>query len=183
MSHDVFISYSSHDKTIADAICAALEGQRTRCWVAPRDIMPGRLWAEAILEAIDSSKVMTVVFSHHANGSPQVLREVERAVSKGVVIVPFRIEEVLPTKSMEYFLGSPHWLDAITPPLQRHIEKLVTAVNCLLSHGDLPVQAEPEHLWPASDRIAFQEIHPDDWSGIPKSRLFRFLRSLFEDKS
>lgn len=36
MAHDVFISYSSKDKTAADATCAVLEGCGVRCWMAPR---------------------------------------------------------------------------------------------------------------------------------------------------
>ena len=81
MAHDVFISYSSHDKTTADAVCAALEARSARCWIAPRDIQPGAEWAEAIMDAIAAGKIMVVVFSDHANTSGQVLREVERAVA------------------------------------------------------------------------------------------------------
>ncbi len=36
MSFDVFISYSSIDKTTADAACNALESAGIRCWIAPR---------------------------------------------------------------------------------------------------------------------------------------------------
>jgi hypothetical protein len=32
MSHQVFISYSRHDKTTADAVCHALEARGLRCW-------------------------------------------------------------------------------------------------------------------------------------------------------
>ncbi|HXQ15450.1 MAG TPA: toll/interleukin-1 receptor domain-containing protein [Caulobacteraceae bacterium] len=42
--HDVFISYSSKDKTTADAICALLERDGAKCWIAPRDILPGEAW-------------------------------------------------------------------------------------------------------------------------------------------
>ena len=34
MAHDVFISYSTKDKVIADAICANLENRGIRCWIA-----------------------------------------------------------------------------------------------------------------------------------------------------
>ncbi|MCJ7625258.1 MAG: toll/interleukin-1 receptor domain-containing protein [Anaerolineaceae bacterium] len=44
MSHDIFISYSSKDKIIADAAVAALEKNDIRCWYAPRDISPGAEW-------------------------------------------------------------------------------------------------------------------------------------------
>ena len=69
----------------------------------------------------------------NANHSGQILREVERAVSKGIPIVPVRIEEVLPTKSMEYFLGTIHWLEAMTPPLEQHLRQLVDIVGAILA--------------------------------------------------
>jgi len=76
MAHDVFLSYSSKDKPIADAVCGTLEGKRIRCWIAPRDVLPGIPYGEAI----ESSRVMVLVFSSAANNSPQVMREVERVV-------------------------------------------------------------------------------------------------------
>ena len=50
MAHDVFISYSTKDKPTADAACAALEAKGIRCWIAPRDILPGSDWGEAIID-------------------------------------------------------------------------------------------------------------------------------------
>jgi hypothetical protein len=88
MAHDVFVSYSSKDKPIADAICNGLENDGIRCWMAPRDILPGTNWGESIINAIGASKAMVIVFSANFNSSTQVLREVERAVSKNVIIVP-----------------------------------------------------------------------------------------------
>ena len=148
MDHDVFVSYSSKDKPVADAVCAMLEGRGTRCWIAPRDILPGRDWGEAIVEAIQHSQVMVLVFSKSANASQQVKREVERAVNRGVIIVPFRIEEVQPSKNLEYFLGTPHWLDALTRPLERHLEYLADTVARLMG-GEAPVpRPEPAKVAP-----------------------------------
>jgi TolB-like protein len=132
MAHDVFISHSTKDKTVADAVCAMLEEHKIRCWIAPRDITPGKEWGEAIVDAIGTSRVMILIFSASANGSPQIRREVERAVNKEVVVVPLRIEDVVPTKSLEYFIGSVHWLDALTPPLEKHLDKLVRVVEGVL---------------------------------------------------
>lgn len=133
MAHDIFISYSSKNKKTADAVCAALEENGMRCWIAPRDITPGKEWGEAIVTAISESKIMVLIFSAAANQSQQVLREVERAVNKNVIIVPFRIEDVVPTKSMEYFLYSTHWLDALTPDMEVHIGELVETVSKVAS--------------------------------------------------
>jgi hypothetical protein len=132
MAHDVFISYSSKDKSVADAACAVLEGRGVRCWVAPRDIAAGSDWGESIIDAIAGSRVMVLVFSANANASPQVKREVERAVNKGVTVVPFRIENVPLCKTLEYFVSTPHWMDAYTRPLEQHLGKLADTVLAIV---------------------------------------------------
>jgi hypothetical protein len=42
----VFISYASQDIAVADAIVAALERAGVACWIAPRDVVPGTLYAD-----------------------------------------------------------------------------------------------------------------------------------------
>jgi hypothetical protein len=133
MAHDVFISYSSKDKVVADAVCANLEARRIRCWIAPRDVVPGAPYAEALIDGLNQSRLLVLVFSANSNSSPQVIREVERAVNKGLPIIPLRIEDVIPSKSMEYFVSSSHWLDAMTPPLEKHLNRLSDTVQWLLS--------------------------------------------------
>ncbi len=86
-AYDVFVSYSSKDKTTCDALCATFENKGIRCWIAPRDILPGANWGEAIIRGIEQCQVMVLVFSAHSNESPQVKREVERAVSKGIPVI------------------------------------------------------------------------------------------------
>lgn len=132
MAHDVFISYSTKDKPIADAVCATLEGNGIRCWIAPRDILPGLDWGEAIIDGISESQVMVLVFSSHANSSPQVRREVQRAFEKSITVVPLRVEEVIPHRSLEYYISQIHWLDALTLPLEKHLQGLADAINRLL---------------------------------------------------
>jgi formylglycine-generating enzyme required for sulfatase activity len=132
MSHDVFISYSSADKIVADAACATLEQHKIRCWMAPRDIVAGTSWSASIVNAIHDCKVMVLIFSANANQSDQIKREVERAVTKGVPILPFRIENVVPSADLEYFLSVPHWLDAMHPPLEDHLAALAETVKVLI---------------------------------------------------
>jgi len=138
MSHDAFISYSSRDKATADATCAALEASGVRCWIAPRDITPGIEWGEAIIDGINQSRVLVLIFSANANESPQIRREIERAVGKGIPIIPFRIQDIAPTRSLEYFIGAVHWLDALTPPLETHLRRLVDTVKALLQIDPTP---------------------------------------------
>ncbi len=136
--HDVFISYSSNDKVVADATCASLESRGIRCWIAPRDVLPGSNYPRSIVEAIDGSRVMVLVYSSHSNSSPHVVRELTHAVSKGVIIIPFRIEDIPPSKDMEYLIGIPHWLDAMTPPLERHLVHLADTIRVLLHSAESP---------------------------------------------
>ena len=132
MAHDVFISHSTSDKAVSDAVCAALENGGIRCWVAPRDVQPGRSFAGEITRAIQESKIMVLIFSAHSNNSEQVLREVQLAVSSHLHIIQFRIEDVLLNDDLKYFLSTPHWLDALTPPLENHLRKLEGAIKKLL---------------------------------------------------
>jgi hypothetical protein len=132
MVFDVFISYPHQDKAMADATCARLEEEGIRCWVAPRDIAPSADWATSIVEAIDGCRVMVMIFSGHANRSRQVSREVQQAFDGGKPVIPFRIENVNPEKALRYYMGPVHWLDALTPPVEQHLERLASAVRALL---------------------------------------------------
>jgi len=148
MAYDVFISYSSHDKAVADAACANLESRGIRCWIAPRDVLPGTPYGEAIIDAIHRARVMVLVLSSHANASGHIPKEVERAVSRGLTIVPLRIENVLPARSLDYFIGSVHWLDALTPPLEQHLENLADTILRILPQAE-GVAAAPGRTIPS----------------------------------
>jgi len=139
----VFVSYSSDDKPTADAVCATLENKGIRCWIAPRDILPGVDWGGAIVDAINSSRVMVLVYSAKANDSPQIKREVERAVHRGLSIIPFRIEDVPMSKTLEYFMSMPHWLDALTPPLQNHLDRLADTTRLNLEQAGAVLAPPP----------------------------------------
>ncbi len=139
MPHDVFISYSSQDKTVADATCAALEAQKLRCWIAPRDVLAGTEWANEIVKAINGCRAMVLVFSANANTSPDIGSEVHLAFSRGIPIVSLRIENVVPEGAMEYRLSKTHWLDALTPPIEMRIGELVESVRRLLARDSTKV--------------------------------------------
>jgi len=136
MAHDVFISYSSIDKTAADTVCSILEQNGVSCWMAPRDITPGFDFAEAIIDGINSSKLFILLYSSNSNNSKQVIREVDRAVHTGIPVINLRLEDVPMSKQLEYYLGSVHWLDALAPPLEGHIDKLSEVVKIFLRKDD-----------------------------------------------
>jgi hypothetical protein len=133
MAHDVFISHSAADKPLADTVCAGLETRGLRCWIAPRDIPPGADRDVAVIDAITGARVMVLIFSASANRSRQIKREVERAVARGMSIVPLRTEDVPPGKTLEPLIRARHWMDALSRPLDPHVERLADAVRALLA--------------------------------------------------
>jgi len=91
-SHPVFISYASPDAPVANSIVASLEAKGLECWMAPRDVVPGTLYAEGIVRALDESKVLVLVLSTHAVASAHVGKELERATSKRHPIIALRTD-------------------------------------------------------------------------------------------
>ncbi len=59
-------------------------------------------------------------------------------MSKGIPVIPFRIQDIRPTHSLEYFIGTVHWLDALTPPLEAHLRRLAETVKTLLQIDPTP---------------------------------------------
>ena len=133
--YDAFVSYCSADKAIADAIVAGVESAGIRCWIAPRDVPPSSAWASEIINAIEGCRAMVLVYSVHSNKSQQVIREVERALAKGLAVIPFRIDSTPMSKELEYFLSSIHWLDAMDGATAAKIGELTAKLHALLGTG------------------------------------------------
>jgi hypothetical protein len=138
MIHKVFISYASKDAEVAKAVCKVLEAEDIRCWIAPRDILPGEEYADAIIEALNNCQLFLVILSEESNSSSQVRREVERAVSKNLSILTFRIDNTILSKAMEYYLSNRHWLDASNAVFSRQLHNLSEAVHKLLEQSPAP---------------------------------------------
>ena len=127
MPHHIFISYSSKDRSVADAVCAGLESSGLRCWIAPRDIDFGARFEAEIVNAIKGSSAMVLLFSGHANASDGVLNEVRIAYNqKGMLIIPLRIENVPPSETLEWYLGGTQWQDVVPSELSAHLPRLVS---------------------------------------------------------
>ncbi|MCJ7624913.1 MAG: toll/interleukin-1 receptor domain-containing protein, partial [Anaerolineaceae bacterium] len=164
MSQDIFVSYSSKDKIVADAVVAALEKNDIRCWYAPRDIRPGGDWGESITHAIDDSALMLLIFSNNSNQSKRVLDEIYFAISEEKTILPFRIENLAPSGAMRLHLSSRHWLDAYDPSWEAYINKLVNTVAMNLGMELVPSDAEIQT--PAPSRKPVSKVLPWKLIGI-----------------
>src|SRR6201987_226472 len=166
----VFISHSSKDRPTADAICAHLESAGIKCWIAPRDIEPGATWTKGIMQGLDACRVLILVFSEHANDSDHIEREVAKAFSSGLAVIPFRIKDVLPSQSLSYFLDTIHWLDASVPPLQKHLGVLSELVKKLLV--DETTRKQRKRLGPEKISVARLPITGSDVFGREEDLAF-----------
>ncbi len=127
----VFISHSSLDKETATTVCDILEAEGIRCWIAPRDVPPGARFGEAIVQAIEQSAGVVLIFSEHANASEHVMNEVERAVNHQKLIFPIRIDQATASAELAYFISRRHWLDACDAPLAAVVKRLATALQAI----------------------------------------------------
>lgn len=168
--HDVFLSHSSKNKVVADTVCAVLERRGIRCWIAPRDIMPGQEWAQAIIRGISDCRVFVLIFSSSSNASSQVRREVERAANSEKPIIPFRIDDIPAHESLEFFISSPHWLDALNPPLESHCERLAEVVESFLWAQATP-EDRPDAAWRPVAQPAPTPVAAEAPAPAPTSRL------------
>lgn len=136
----IFLSHSSTNYKVAQKVCNLIEECGWKCFLAPRDIRTGYEYAEQILEGIERSDVLLLILSKEANTSPHVLREVERAVSKKIPIIVYKLEEVELSKSMEYFLMSHQWVSS--QPGVNYAE----IINCLAEFDNTEEPKEVKDL-------------------------------------
>jgi TolB-like protein/Tfp pilus assembly protein PilF len=128
-SRTVFLSYASPDAEIAKQICQFLESHGVACWMAPRDVKPGAVYADAIVRAINEASALVLVLSGAAMASEHVSREVERAASKHKQIVAFRVDAAALSAELEYFLSRSQWVDAAALGMPGALVKLAEAVG------------------------------------------------------
>lgn len=132
----VFVSYASPDAAVAGALVESLEQHGIACWIAPRDVKAGALYADAIVRAISGAKALVLVLSKDAIGSSHVGKEIERASSKKRPIITLRIDSAPLTPALEYFLSESQWIEA-------RAEKKETAYASLIDAIREPERAAP----------------------------------------
>jgi hypothetical protein len=129
-----FVSHAATDKHLADALVARLEESSLPCWIAPRNIPPGKSYPSAIVEAIRSCTAFIVLVSRASNESQQVLRELERAVAHNRRILPVRLDVWPMAPDIEYLTAGVHWLDATVDP-ESAIVRLIEALHGVPTPG------------------------------------------------
>jgi TIR domain len=108
----------------------------------PRDVGFGD-WGASIVEAIGAAKLVVMILLAAANASPNVLDEVVTALDAGATVIPFRIEDIRPTGALRLRLSRLHWLDALSPPFDQHIDRLIEIAKRILPAAEAEGEAAP----------------------------------------
>jgi hypothetical protein len=101
--------------------------------MAPRDIAPGLDYGEQIIDAIEETSVLLLILSESSNHSLFVRREVERAIAKGKIIIPMRIQPVQPSRALEFFISTLQWVDAWEQPVATYVDALARTIRNYLN--------------------------------------------------
>ncbi len=131
MAHDVFISYASQDKLVADAVYTILEQEGIKCWIAPRDIAITKKYSGEITRAIKNSKVFLLIYSQNSNNSDYVLSEIENAFGQ-IPIAALRIKDVPYNDDLNLYLNHIQWCDALTRTCEACIIKMAEKLKVIL---------------------------------------------------
>lgn len=161
MAHDVFLSHPNTHRAEADQVSAALEKAGISSWLAPRDVEAGEGWSGAIVKAIDGSRLFLLIFAGSANESGHILRELDLAVRRRLGIVVLRVEKADFSPDIRYFVSTGELIDAIDPPLERHLERLAERVQVLLgrqtparTRRHSPEQEKPPQGIPSKPKVS-----------------------------
>lgn len=196
LGKDLFVSYATADKEAAYALCRQLEDQGVGCWIAPRDVPPGADYGDAIIGAIEGTPATLLLLSAQSNASIHVTHEVERATSKHKRVIPVRLENVEPSRSLELYLAVAHRIDAWCLPADQLASQLAVAIRqagskptpprgpdappATPSSDQRPLRIVPKGLrsFDAHDADFFLELLPGprDRDGLPDSIRFWKLR-------
>ena len=128
--HEIFVSYSTEDLSVAENIVSSLEAGGRRCWIAHRDIPPGvPSWAEPIVNAISHSRLLIVLLTQHSVSSIEVLREVTLAADEKIPLLPVSLDASPLSPALRYFFVAGQRLDLTRYSPGDQIQKIAPAVD------------------------------------------------------
>ena len=165
MKYDVFISYSNKDEAIANDVCHVLEDSGFKCWIAPRNIQPGKQYAREIINGINSSSMLLLIFTSNSNESEHVINEVDRAFNAKKTIVPFLAENVVMNEELDYYLARKQWFVAY-PRYSSRLGKLITTLAEILQK---PVTGNNRQQVETRDEAVEEGVSTGLWQKVKKT--------------
>src|SRR5262249_15886246 len=131
MSAEIFISYSTRDRDVAQTLYEALEYRGFGCWIASRDIGPGENFQVSIVRAIRAAKVMILVFSANSKNSEEIKKQLSMAGQSRLIVIRVRVEDVSPDEAFAYELAIRQWIDLFVD-WERAMQRLVGQLEAIV---------------------------------------------------
>jgi hypothetical protein len=138
----LFVSHVSEDRSAAMQVIDELERRGVRCWIAPRDLRPGRPFDDEIADAIEGARAMLLIFSERCNDNEYIRREITVAGESQKVVIPFRIENAQPKRGLRVRLSDLHWIDAF----KSHELAIDEVIRSIGSKGSVTGMSKPTPL-------------------------------------
>ncbi|QLC25836.1 TIR domain-containing protein [Parasphingopyxis algicola] len=126
-----FISHHSSQEQTARHLKTILERNGVTGWMAPDDIDPGVAFDQAIIEQVERSDLIVLLFCSKSDQSRHVKRELMMAENNKKLIYPVRLEDI-DAKGLAYWLNDYQWIDWIDrrdATIQRMIETIKRQVG------------------------------------------------------
>lgn len=158
---DVFISYTTADKPTAFALVEHLESNGVSCFIAPRDVEPGKAYAANLMKALGSCKLVLLVASQSTNESEHVLNEVDVIIERKINILPVFIEDFELNDDFRYYLGRKQRILAYPEKLEVYLPDILAAVEDVLPRHSKPaveMPAEPQEEGSKKTKTVFEYI-------------------------
>lgn len=136
-----FISHHSSQEKTARHLKTVLERNGVTGWMAPDDIDPGVAFDQAIIEQVERSDLIVLLFCSKSDQSRHVKRELMMAENNRKLIYPVRLEDI-DAKGLAYWLNDYQWIDWIDRR-DATIQKMIDTVKKQVGYEGGEAQAAP----------------------------------------
>ncbi len=130
MSHNVFISFSSKNNETALRIYDGLTNREVKCWISSKHVPPGGNFMNEIVSALSSSSVMVLIYSHDANLSKEIEKELALAGKYQLTVIPLKIDDVEPSGAFEYSFSTSQWIE-VFPNIENTLDTVAVTIKTI----------------------------------------------------
>jgi hypothetical protein len=184
MAHDIFISYSRHDKTIVMQFYDRLTELGYSIWIDKDGIESGDNFPIIITRAIKKSRCVLFFSSSFSNSSGWVPNEIHLALNKGIPVIPVKLDEADYNEGLELRLSGINFIDYSNPLLrEEQMQRFLRSIQNRFPLQELsPKDATPsDESDPTSDQPSESACNSDngdaDFPTDPEKAVSRYTKA------
>ena len=106
--YDIFISYSRKDYAITEKITHALNAGGFSYFIDQQGLASGEGFVQAIINAINNSRLFLCVLSQNAYSSDFLIKELRYALYENIIVFPVIVDNSPLPNGLKYLLGDLH---------------------------------------------------------------------------